>query len=48
MIGAAVVFMAMAPTALAKVSSPDWSAESPKPSWKNSGKRNGMAPRPMR
>ena len=48
MIGAAVVFMAMAPTALAKVSSPDWSAVRPKPSWKNSGRRNGMAPTPMR
>src|SRR4026207_1414858 len=47
-IGAAVVFMAMAPTALAKVSSPDWSAFMPKPNCRKSGRRNGGAATPLR
>ncbi len=41
-IGAAVVFMAMAPTALAKVSSPDCIGFRPKPSCNISGSRKGM------
>ncbi len=48
MMGAAVAFMAMAPTALAKVSIPDWSGFMPKPSCRKSGSRKGVAPTPMR
>ena len=41
-------FIASAPKADAKVSMPDWKGVMPKPSWKSSGSRNGVAPAPMR
>ena len=47
-IGAAVVFMAMAPTAVENVSMPDWNGVRPKPSWSRSGSRKGVAPMPTR
>ena len=40
--------MAMAPTAVAKVSMPDWNGVMPKPSWSRSGSRKGVAPMPTR
>ena len=48
MIGAAVVFMVIAPAALAKVSSPEAKGVRPKPSCSISGSRKGSAPMPMR
>ena len=48
MMRAASVFIPMAPTAEAKVTSPDWNGVSPKPSCINSGSRNGSAPMPSR
>ena len=48
MIRAAVIFIVIAPAALAKVNSPDDSASSPNPTCSISGSRNGSAPSPMR
>ncbi len=42
------VFMNIAPTAVAQVSSPDCRGFIPKPSCSRSGSRNGVAPTPMR
>ena len=43
-----IVFMPSAPNTLATVISPDWKAVKPKPSCRNSGRRNGMQPTPAR
>ena len=48
MICAAVIFIVIAPAALAKVSSPEDNGSSPKPTCSISGSRNGSAPSPMR
>jgi hypothetical protein len=48
MIRAAVIFIVIAPAALAKVNSPDDSASSPNPTCSISGSRNGNAPSPIR
>ena len=48
MIGCTLTFIVIAPTALAKVSDPDFSALSPNPTCSISGIRNGSAPIPMR
>ena len=41
-------FMPMAPSAVAKVTMPDWNGVMPKPTCSISGSRNGSAPRPSR
>lgn len=41
-------FEEKAPTAVTKVIMPDWNGVSPKPSCSIKGKRNGIAPMPMR
>ena len=43
-----MVFMNSAPTAAMKVSEPEASGLRPKPTCSISGRRNGMAPMPMR
>ncbi len=48
MMRAASVFMPMAPTAEAKVTSPECSGDRPKPICINSGSRNGSEPMPSR
>ena len=47
-IGGAANFMAIAPIAAAKVMMPDWNGVMPKPTCRSSGRRNGVAPTPMR
>ena len=47
-IGTAVIFIVIAPAALAKVNSPEDSAESPNPTCSISGNKNGSAPIPTR
>ena len=48
MIGAAVIFMVIAPAEVAKVKSPEEKASSPKPNCSIIGSRKGKAPIPMR
>ncbi len=46
--GRAANFRTMAPIAEANVIRPDWNGDMPKPTCSISGRRNGVAPTPMR
>jgi hypothetical protein len=48
MICVAVIFIVIAPAALAKVNRPEDNASSPKPTCSINGSRKGSAPSPMR